>query len=123
MATRLAAIIVVVALAAVVAPSSSFAKAKGPPRGHYQCYFYDVYGYPTLAAEIYILRKHRYAGPGKKNKGRYVVGKKTKKGVKIKFKGGAYGGWWAFYRRVKGSPYLELRNKQGEVGNGCPKSN
>jgi hypothetical protein len=117
---RAAASALVIALLALAAAVP--ASAASPPRGHYMCYFYDVYGFPTLAAEIYILRDMRYAGPGKKNRGDYVLGRTTNKGQKVLFKGGAYGGWWGFYRRWDGTPTIALYNKQGSVGNGCPKS-
>lgn len=114
----------VVLACAVALGTTGPASAETPTikRGHYMCYFYDVYGFPTLAAEIYILNEERYAGPGKKNRGDYTVGRKFPKGYKLRFKGGAYGGWWGFYRKVDGTPYIELRNEDGEVGNGCPRS-
>lgn len=121
-AARLALAVTIVLTVAATAPMTN-AATPTVKRGHYMCYFYDVYGYPTLAAEIYILNEERYAGPGKKNRGSYTVGRKVAgKGHKLRFRRGAYGGWWGFYRKVNGTPYIELRNSYGEVGNGCPRS-
>jgi hypothetical protein len=121
MARAGAALIVLVLL--IVLPAASAPADTTVPRGHYMCFFYDVYGYPTLAADFWILRNNRYAGPGKKNRGTYAVGKRVAgKGRRVRFKGGAYGGWWGFYRRWKGTPTIELHNELGSVGNGCPRS-
>ena len=100
----------------------SAARAAAPVRGHYICWSYDASGYPYMAAGFWILGSGRYAGEGKKIPGTYSVGKKTPKGWLIRFKGSAYGGYFGYYRTVKGTPFIELHNKLGRVGTGFPRS-
>ncbi|HEX2084116.1 MAG TPA: hypothetical protein VHF89_00405 [Solirubrobacteraceae bacterium] len=117
---RLVTLAAATALAAALVAAPA-APAATPPKGHYMCYDY-VGGYPTLVAGIWILSKTRYAGEGKKQPGRYRMGRRTKKGQIIRFRGGAYGGWWGYFRRTDGTPVIELRNDDGIVGAGCPRA-
>ncbi len=121
---RIATAAVTAAILVALALPATGATAAGPPRGNYMCWSYaNATGFPLLAAQIWILGPKRYAGPGKKFPGRYRVGGSTRLGRKITFVGGAYRGWWAYFRRTSGTPVLDLFNRRGRVADGaCPRA-